>query len=57
MSLRQQVKQEEKLGLLERLKELEERGVLDKLQQLENDNGIGASHGQPNKGVPESSNG
>ena len=36
LSLRQQVKQEEKLSLVERLAELEEKGVLDKLDQLEN---------------------
>jgi ribosomal protein S27AE len=35
MSLRQQVKQEEKLSMLERLAELEEQGVLEKLEQLE----------------------
>ena len=36
LSLRQQVKQEEKLSLVERLAELEKKGVLDKLDQLEN---------------------
>jgi integrase len=35
LSLRQQVKQEEKLSTVERLVELEEKGVLDKLDQLE----------------------
>jgi hypothetical protein len=35
LSLRQQVKQEKKLSMVERLAELEEKGVLDKLDQLE----------------------